>query len=214
MAERKMTSKEETLINNAIKDYEKQKEQASEKKKIEPVVKGKVKTKKRSGIKKVSDLIVSDDVSNIKNYILMDVLVPAAKKAISDVVTNGIDMLLYGESGRSSKRSSSNKISYSSYYDRDRRDNGRTVSGNRYSNRFDIDEIILESRSEAEEVLLQMDQLIENYKMVSVADLYDLVGMSCDYTAQKYGWTNIRNAEVVRVRDGYRLKLPKILPID
>ena len=26
MAERKMTSKEETLVNNAIKDYEKQKE--------------------------------------------------------------------------------------------------------------------------------------------------------------------------------------------
>lgn len=213
MAERKLSSKEESLVQNAIKDYEKQKSQATEKKKIEPVVKGKVKTKKRSGIKKVTDLIVSDDVSNIKNYILMDVIVPAAKKAISDVVTSGIDMLLYGESGRSSKRSS-NKISYSSYYDRDRRDSGRTVSGNRYSNRFDIDEIILETRAEAEEVLLQMDQLIDNYKMVSVADLYDLVGMSCDYTAQKYGWTNIRNAEVVRVRDGYRLKLPKILPID
>lgn len=213
MAERKLSSKEETLVQNAIKDYEKQKSQSTEKKKIEPVVKGKVKTKKRSGIKKVTDLIVSDDVTNIKNYIIIDVLVPAAKKAISDVVTSGIDMLLYGESGRSSKRSS-NKISYSSYYDRDRRDSGRTVSGNRYSNRFDIDEIILETRAEAEEVLMQMDQLIDNYKMVSVADLYDLVGMSCDYTAQKYGWTNIRNAEVVRVRDGYRLKLPKILPID
>lgn len=213
MAERKLQSKEEILVNNAIKDYEKQKAQTSEKKKIEPVVKGKVKTKKRSGIKKVSDLIISDDVSNIKNYIIIDVLVPAAKKAISDVVKNGIDMLLYSESERSSKRSSNN-ISYSSYYDRDRRDSGRTVTGNRYSNRFDIDEIILETRAEAEEVLLQMDQLIDNYKMVSVADLYDLVGMSCDYTAQKYGWTNIRNAEVVRVRDGYRLKLPKILPID
>ena len=213
MAERKLSSKEEALVQNAIKDYEKQKSQATEKKKIEPVVKGKVKTKKRSGIKKLSDVFISDDVNNIKNYIFMDVLVPATKKAISEVVTSGIDMLLYGETGRSSKRGSGNKISYSSFYDRDRRDS-RTVSGNRYSNRFDIDEIILESRSEAEEVLLQMDQLIDSYKMVSVADLYDLVGMSCDYTAQKYGWTNIRNAEVVRVRDGYRLKLPKILPID
>lgn len=214
MAERKMTSeKEEAIVRDAINDYEKHKKQ-QEKKKIEPVVKGKVKTKKRSGIKKLSDVFISDDVNNIKSYIFMDVLVPATKKAISEVVTSGIDMLLYGETGRSSKRSSGNKISYSSYYDRDRRDSGRTVSGNRYSNRFDIDEIILETRAEAEEVLMQMDQLIDSYKMVSVADLYDLVGMSCDYTAQKYGWTNIRNAEVVRVRDGYRLKLPKILPID
>lgn len=214
MAERKMTSaKEEAIVRDAINDYEKHKKQ-QEKKKIEPVVKGKVKTKKRSGIKKLSDVFISDDVNNIKSYIFMDVLVPATKKAISEVVTSGIDMLLYGETGRSSKRGSGNKISYSSYYDRDRRDSGRTVSGNRYSNRFDIDEIILETRAEAEEVLMQMDQLIDSYKMVSVADLYDLVGMSCDYTAQKYGWTNIRNAEVVRVRDGYRLKLPKILPID
>lgn len=212
MAERKLISKEEIIVKQAIDDYEKQKNQQT-KKKIEPVVKGKVKTKKRSGIKKLSDVFISDDVNNIKNYIFMDVLVPATKKAISEVVTSGIDMLLYGETGRSSKRGSGNKISYSSYYDRDRRDS-RTVSGNRYSNRFDIDEIILETRAEAEEVLMQMDQLIDNYKMVSVADLYDLVGMSCDYTAQKYGWTNIRNAEVVRVRDGYRLKLPKILPID
>lgn len=212
MAERKLVSKEEIIVKQAIDDYEKQKNQQT-KKKIEPVVKGKVKTKKRSGIKKLSDVFISDDVNNIKNYIFMDVLVPATKKAISEVVTSGIDMLLYGETGRSSKRGSGNKISYSSYYDRDRRDS-RTVSGNRYSNRFDIDEIILETRAEAEEVLMQMDQLIDNYKMVSVADLYDLVGMSCDYTAQKYGWTNIRNAEVVRVRDGYRLKLPKILPID
>ena len=58
-----------------------------------------------------------------------------------------------------------------------------------------------------------MGDLIETYGMASVADMYDLVGISCDYTANKYGWTNIRNAEVVRTRDGYMLKMPKALPI-
>ena len=42
----------------------------------------------------------------------------------------------------------------------------------------------------------------------------DLVGVTGNYTDNKYGWTNIRNAEVVRVRDGYRIKLPRALPID
>jgi len=51
--------------------------------------------------------------------------------------------------------------------------------------------------------------------MVSVADLYELVGIQGSYTDNKYGWTkNIRNASVVRVRDGYLLKLPKALPFD
>ena len=59
-----------------------------------------------------------------------------------------------------------------------------------------------------------MDELIDTYSMVSVADLYDLIGVTGNYTDNKYGWTNIRNAEVVRVREGYLLKLPKALPIN
>ena len=59
-----------------------------------------------------------------------------------------------------------------------------------------------------------MDELIDTYGNVSVADLYDLVGKSSEYTDNKYGWTNLRNAEPVRVRDGYMLKLPKPGPID
>ena len=58
-----------------------------------------------------------------------------------------------------------------------------------------------------------MDELIDTYGQVSVADLYDLVGKSCNYTDNNYGWTNLRNAEPVRVRDGYMLKMPKVGPI-
>ena len=59
-----------------------------------------------------------------------------------------------------------------------------------------------------------MDELLETYDIVSVADLYDLVGKTCNYTDNKYGWTNLRNAEPVRVRDGWLLKLPKAGPIN
>ena len=59
-----------------------------------------------------------------------------------------------------------------------------------------------------------MDELIETYGVASVADLYDLVGLRCEYTDNKYGWNNLRNAEPIRVRDGYMLKMPKALPID
>ena len=62
------------------------KEQSSDKK-VEKVISGNAKVKKRSAL--------SDDIQNIKSYVVMDVLIPAAKKAISDIVTNGIDMILY-----------------------------------------------------------------------------------------------------------------------
>lgn len=191
---------------------EKKAEELTERKKLDKVVTGTVKTKKKSELSKVADIFISEDVKNVKSYILMDVLVPSIKKAISDIVTNGIDMILYGGNGRRSQSTNANKVSYRSFYDNSTNyhpsESTRTRSG------YSLDDIVLESRGEAEDVLTRMDELLETYGVVSVADLYDLVGKQCNYTDNKYGWTNIRNAEPIRVRDGYLLKLPKPGPIN
>ena len=184
------------------------KEIEREEKKVERVVKGQVKSKKKN---KFADTFISEDAASVKEYIIFDVLIPAAKNAISDMVTTGIQMMLYGEV-RGGSKSKGTKVSYSKYYD-DRRDRdydrrSRTRSG------YDYDEIILESRAEAEEVLNSMDDLLERYGLVSVADLYDLVGITGNYTDNKYGWTNLRHASVQRLRDGYLLKLPRAIPLD
>ena len=196
---------------NSHRSKENQKDTPADRKKLEKVVTGTVKTKKKGEIRKFTDVFVSEDISNVKNYIFMDVLVPAIKKAISDIVTSGTNMILYGGTGRGSKSSLVDRISYTDYSKRSSAcpvDNYRSRSG------YSYDDIILESRGEAEEVLTRMDELVEQYGVVSIADLYDLVGKSCEYTDNKYGWTNIRNAEPIRVRDGYMLKFPKALPID
>lgn len=179
-----------------------------EKKKIEKVVTGTVKTKKKNEIGKFASIFISEDAKNVKSYVFMDVLVPAIKKAISDIVTDGIDMILYGSTGRSKKSSTASKISYRNYYDR--RDDRRLADEPRArSLSYSHDDIILETKGEAEDVLSRMDELIERYRMVSVADLYDLVGITGNYTDNKYGWTDIHTARTVRVRDGYLLDLPK-----
>ena len=185
-------------------------EQNLPEKKIEPVVKGRVTTKKNN-VRKLTNTFVTEDIQNVKSYVLMDVLVPAIKKAISDIVTNGIDMLLYGETGRSRRKTNASVVSYRNYYDSRREER---YSSSRTRTGYSYDDVVLETRGEAEDVLSRMDELIDTYGVVSVADLYDLVGISCNYTDNKYGWTNLRNAEPVRVRDGYMLKLPKALPID
>lgn len=183
------------------------------KKKIEKVVSGNVKVKKKNGVTKFADNFISEDIHNVKSYVITDVLIPSIKRAISEMVTNGIDMILYGSTGGRSKRSSADRVSYRNYYDR--RDDGRYRDRDRVrTSPYSFDDIVLDSRGEAEEVLARMDELIDQYGIVSVADLYDLVGVSGNYTDNKYGWTNIRNAEPIRVRDGYMLRLPKALPIN
>lgn len=202
--------------SNSYKAREESALASQKKKQITKVTKGVVKTKKKNEMSKLGGMFISEDASKVKSYILMDVLVPTIKKAIHDIVTNGADMILYGEVGQSKKRTYASTVSYRDYYDNGGRGASRFDDPPRARTRagYSFDDIILETRGEAEEVLLSMDELIETYGSVSVADMYDLVGISCEYTDNKYGWKNIRTAEPVHVRGGYMLKLPRALPLN
>lgn len=195
--------------SNRFKEEQKDKERE---KKVEKVVTGKVITRKKSKLSKLTDEFISEDAKNVKSYVFGEVLIPAIKKAISDIVTDGIDIILYGESKRGSKRSTADRVSYRNYYDRDNRSTRSDRVG--LSSGYSYDDIVLASRGEAEDVLARMDELMDTYGLVRVADLYDLVGITGNYTDNKYGWTNIRNAEIMRVRDGYMIKMPRAVPID
>lgn len=186
----------------------KSKEEPVQTKKVEKVVTGTARTKNNE----LRNMFISEDAKNVKSYIFMDVLIPAIKKAISDIVTNGIDMILYGESGRT-KRSSSNasRVSYREYYDsKDEKytPNTRTSSG------YGFKDVVLETRRDAESVLARLEEIVEDYGKVSVADLYELAGIDGYYTDNNYGWTSVRNVDIIRVYGGgYMLKMPKAIPI-
>ena len=196
-------------MDNYKPNSHRSKEEQKQERKFEKVVSGKTKTKKNE-MRKFKDIFISEDVGNVKSYIFMDVLVPAIKKAVCDIVKDGVDMILYGGSKRSSG-SSGSKVSYRSYYD-DRHD--KRPSEPRESTRFDYDDIVYEYRGDAEAVLTQMKDAIKQYGLISVADMYDMANEPAPYTGFKYGWTSINTAEIVRVRDGYIIKLPKAIPID
>jgi hypothetical protein len=180
-------------------------------KKVEKVITGTAKTKKKGDFQKIVSVFLPDDVPSIKSYVWFDIVVPLIKKALSDTV----DAFLYpGEGSRSNKNTTASRISYRNYYDDKKNDRtGYTASSVRTG--YNYDDVILNSRGEAEDVLTRMEELISVYKLVSVADLYDLVDIRSDnYTNNKYGWTNLRSAQVVPTRGGYLLKLPRALPLD
>ena len=182
-------------------------------KKVEAVITGTAKTRKKGEMQKFADVFIAEDANNVKSYILMEVIIPAVKKAISDIVTTGIDMILYGESGRSKRSGTSSKVSYRNYYERDS-DRIRAGSINKRSG-IDYDDILFDTRADAEAVLDAMNDIISQYGTVSVADFYDLARVSNDnFTMNRYGWTSIGGAQAVRVRDGYILKLPRAIPIN
>ena len=181
-------------------------------KKVGKVVTGTAKTRKKSGAQKFAGAFLPEDVTSVKSYILRDVVVPGIKNAIADVVS----IMLFGETGRiGGRKTNGSKVSYNRYYD-DRRDDRRDYGRPRASGGFDYDDILLETRADAELVLDQLEAVINKYGVASVADLYDLAGITPPrgYTTNKYGWTDIRSAKVARVRDGYILELPRASQID
>ena len=93
---------------------------------------------------------------------------------------------------------------------------GRTKNGPQRSNVFcfSYNDIVFSNRSDAEEVLSGMLEILEHFEVVSVADLFDLAGLRFDYTDNKYGWTNLQDARVERVCGGYVIHLPKATNID
>lgn len=184
-------------------------------KEIKKVVTGKVKVRENKG-RKFADIFISEDAANVKSYIFMDVLVPAIKKAVSDIVTDGIDMILYGsKGGRSSRISSGNRIQYTNYYD-DRRDRDRRREPEERSarTRFVLEDIVYDSRIEAEAVLSQMIDVVRRYGVVTVGDMYEMSNEKIPYTAHDYGWMNLDHATVKHIRDGWIIDLPKASPID
>lgn len=174
------------------------------------VVTGSAKTKKKSELSKFKNSMISEDAASVKSYIFSDVLIPAAKKLLDDIICDGMHMILYGDTGRGGRRSTVDRVSYDRY---SRRDTPRRDSRDRRNSVLEYDDISFESRGDAEKVLHGMDEIMLEYGLVRVADMFDLAGLTCDYPAMDYGWTNINNAEIVRVRGEYVIKMPRAIPI-
>lgn len=197
-------------------DYQpKQTQERDREKRFKKVVTGTVETRENNG-KKLAGMLISDDAKNVGAFALMDVLIPAVKKAVVDIVSDGIQMIMYGNV-RDNRKKPSSSVSYRNYYDEprrsDRRDNYDKDYG--YTNRFEYRDILYTTAREAEDVRRQMLDGLDRYRVVTVADLYDMSGLEVpSYTAYNYGWTRLPDIDIVRVRDRYMLRLPKALPID
>lgn len=77
-----------------------------------------------------------------------------------------------------------------------------------------MNDIVLDTREDAIEVLSELNTLIEDYGCATVAQLKDLVGITEKHTDHQWGWESLEGATHRRVRDGgYLLILPRVVDI-
>ena len=186
-----------------------------EKPKQEKVVSGNVERRKTSPAGRLARTFLAEDSGSVFGWVFLEVLLPALKKMVSDAVSQGTDHILWGQ-----ERPRSSSAARPSFVNYGRFGTGRPVGvdprpplSRQARTSHDFSEVVIQTRAEAEDVLDRLRDLINEYRMASVSDLYDLVGLTGEFTDDKWGWIDLRSASIRAVRGGFVLVLPRTEPI-
>lgn len=180
---------------------------------VSPVIQGDVIERKEPLRKKFLQAYAGDSAQSVGQYLLMDVVVPGTKNIIADLVTQGINRLLYGGSRPVQNGIRSNVGGgYGKFFNGGGQNQQQSTTPPPVARQVQqpaFGEIILKTRSDAEVVIDELRALIEAYGNAKVANLYSLLGITGEFTDQSLGWTNLTRAGVIQIREGYLLDLPR-----
>lgn len=188
----------------------------------EPVVKiveGKVTTRKQPLWKRATRGIIADDAQSIGDFIVTDIVIPGIRTLIYNAVVGTSERALFGTSKHRGsgigigRMVGSNVTSLRTRYDQMSGGEPRRMMSRESRARHDFDDVVLETRTEAIDVIENMIARVERYRMVSVADLYDFLGVTGSFADQRWGWTDLSTADVRQVRGGFLLDLPSPEPL-
>lgn len=186
---------------------------AEPQKKFQKVVKGKVTVKEQNDIQKLANDFLAEDLKTVKDRIIVDYLLPMLKNGIWSIFNSAISIALWGEDrsrGSSTNYSGSRtqRNSYDGYYQ-----GSRPQGSPNQPTRRSLQNLDFENRGDADDTLNQMYGSIREYDRVSVGDLWDLMGVTPDNTDYNYGWHSLDGAYIKGIPGGYRLILPRPVPL-
>lgn len=177
--------------------------------------------RKRSLGRKLKENFGGDDIKTVMAFVATDVLLPKAKDAIFDGGAEFLHRMVFG-SARNPQASSdrSRGTNYNRMYVSPNKGYGSPAPSQQRNEPApsrgpnDIQDFIFADRGPAEEVLDKMIALVDHYGTVSVHEMKAMLGVTGEFTDQKWGWKNLGSSSVIRERDGYRLALPKMVSLD
>jgi hypothetical protein len=186
---------------------------------ITKVVTGEVVQKPKGIGRKFKEIFFGGDAKQAVKFVSADVLLPALRNLLVDMVTKGAERMVYGESSYRRRPPSINygaRYQLNSPFNRDPRYDSPmrpTTLGpppRTRQNRHDMNDVILGTKEEAELVVERLIDILDKYDVAALADLYDLLGLETSHIDNKWGWTYLGNVQVRQIRQGYLLELPPL----
>lgn len=191
-----------------------------------PVIEGKVVSKATPMGKRIMRVFMVGDPKMSFQESMVEVLVPGIRKVAFDTLRQSLERLILGNAGpirrdiyNNARGTFGSNINYNkplasaaSQY----QNPGPTQRSLTWQARaqHDFDQIVLENREDAAQVVGALQECIDQYGMARVSDLYDSLGITSDFTDEAWGWTDLTGAGATYSTDGYLLKLPKPIPLN
>lgn len=160
--------------------------------------------------------LVTEDVRTVGSDVMSDVILPAIKDLVFDIVSESFSRVLFGRSRTPSRSRSTGYTSYQQSYSGSTPYSSARQPATVRAYRPAWEPVVVATRQEASLVLQSMAEIRDEYGSVSVADLYGLIGITPEYTDENRGWTNPGVFEGVHIRrtsGGYLLNLPEPVSI-
>lgn len=178
--------------------------------KVQKVISGTAVQTKPGMMAKFKELYMGDDARSVGQYLLQEVFVPYTKNLITDIVSQGVERMMYGTATpRSSRRGEKSYTSYSRISSgRDERREAPRELSRRERADHDFDNITLRTRDDAIQVFETLNDRIDQYDVATVADMLDAVDITPSFADNAWGWVEPMRPSVRRTRNGYMLELP------
>jgi hypothetical protein len=184
------------------------------KKEIKAVVSG-AKKVKRPATKRFIDYILAESPKAIAKKVVDEVVVPRVKAGIEQAFNEFLSGMLWNNSmnrppsnlaaGPMMRGGGVNYNVISSQQSSLQQARQATVS----QSSGNYQDLVLPTQEFAETLLANLIDLFNQYRMVAVADLYELAGVTPSPSDNSYGWTSLDTARISKVREGFLLELPR-----
>lgn len=184
------------------------------KKDIKPVVSGVVKAP-RPVTRRFLDFVFAESPKALMARIGTDVLMPRAKAGVEEALNSFIHGMFWG--GGQAPVSSIVKgtvlrggaTNYQAISSAPPSALTQARQANEARSTGHYEDLVCPTQQTAETLLANLYEVFNQYRVVAVADLYEMANIKPSPSDNAYGWLSLDGARITKERDGYVLSLPR-----
>lgn len=169
---------------------------------------------KRPATRRFLDYLFAESPRALSAKVGRDVVVPRVKAGFEEAFNSFLSGMLWGGGGRPMSNMIQGAVLRAPmgtpYHNITSMTNASLAAQANVSRSVgNYKDLVVPTQDMAELLLANMYDLYNQYRVVTVADLYEMVGKSAQISDNSYGWTSLDGARISKVRDGYLLELPR-----